>query len=259
MKIIAIANHKGGVGKTATTHALGAGLAQLGLRVLLVDIDPQSSLTAACGVEANGESLAEVLGGVAPGGLSLTDILLDVGNGDHLHLAPSDIALSINEPGLIQRYGRENLLKRELAKVVRGYDVALIDCPPSLGILTINALNAADTVVIPTQPQISDLRGLRLFLDTLRRLRGELNPDLLVMGILPTFVDERLLHHRDALQVMRDNGLPLFEVQIGRSVKVAEAAASGESVITYDPTNKQAENYRQLAKVVAEWLRNEQR
>lgn len=260
MKIIAIANHKGGVGKTATTHALGAGLAQLGQRVLLVDIDPQSSLTAACGVaDTNGESLAEVMGGVVAGTLSITNILLDVGDGNHLHLAPADIALSTNEPGLIQRYGRENLLKRELAKVARAYDVTLIDCPPSLGILTINALNAADSVLIPTQPQVSDLRGLRLFLDTLRRLRGELNPDLSVMGILPTFVNGRLLHHKDALQVMRDNGLPLFEVQIGRSVRVAEAAAAGESVVTYDPQNKQAENYKQLAKVVAAWLRNEQR
>ena len=259
MKIIAIANHKGGVGKTATTHALGAGLAQLGNRVLLVDVDPQSSLTGACGVDANGESLAEVLGGIEPGSLSLADILLDVGDDMHLHLAPADIALSPNELGMVQRFGREALLQHALATVDRGYNVCLIDCPPSLGVLTVNALKAASAVIIPTQPQISDLRGLRLFLDTVGRIRRKLNPKLEILGILVTFVDGRLIHHRDALGVMRESGLPLLDVQIGRSVRVAEAAAAGESIITYDPRNKQAKNYKQLAKVVDQWLKSARR
>ena len=259
MKTIAIANHKGGVGKTATTHALGSGLARLGNRVLLVDVDPQSSLTGACGAEANGASLAEVLGSVEPGRLSLTDILLDVGDGVHLHLAPADIALAPNELGMVQRFGRESLLQHTLAVVERGYDICLIDCPPSLGMLTVNALKAADAAIVPTQPQISDLRGLKLFLDTASRIRRELNPRLEILGILVTFLDGRLIHHQDALGVMRESGLPLFDVQIGRSVRVAEAAAAGESIITYDPSNKQARNYNRLAEVIDEWLERERR
>lgn len=263
MNIIAIGTQKGGVGKTATTHALGAGLAQLGHRVLLVDVDPQSSLTSACGIKAAGESLAEVFGSSEPGKLALTDIIYDVGEEDklHLHLAPSDIALATNEPGLINRYGRENILKNALTAVANEYDVCLIDCPPSLGILTINALSAAQVVLIPTQPQITDMRGLQLFLETLDAItkKGGINPHLKVLGVLVTFVDDRLLHHRDALKVMVESGFPLFKTQIGRSVKVAEAAASGSSIVTYDPENKQAENYRELAKEVDVWLKSAHR
>lgn len=258
MKTVAIANHKGGVGKTATTHALGAGLAQIGRKVLIVDIDPQSSLTAACDGQPNeGESLAEVLGGSVPGKLAILDILLEIN--ENLHLAPADIALSTNELGMVQRFGREALLARALAPVAGFYDMCLIDCPPSLGLLTINALRAADAVLIPTQPQISDLRGLRLFLDTISNIKQEINPELEILGILPTFVDGRLIHHQDALSAIQDGGLPLMDTQIGRSVRVAEAAAAGESIITYDPENKQAKNYQQLAREVDRWLRNEQR
>lgn len=259
MVTIAIANHKGGVGKTATTHALGAGLASLGRRVLLVDIDPQSSLTAAAGVEnAAGKSLAEVLGGAAPGHLSLTDILLDISDQETavLHLAPGDIQLSPNELGITQRIGRENILKKALAAVQRRYDVCLIDCPPALGMLTVNALTAADYAIVPTQPQISDLRGLRLFLDTVARIREEINPGLKILGVLLTFYDDRLIHHQDAVNVLQGQKIPLFEAKIGRSVRVAEAPAAGESILTYDPENKQAASYRQLADEVDQWLRN---
>ncbi|MCI0649939.1 MAG: ParA family protein [Chloroflexi bacterium] len=260
MRVIAIANHKGGVGKTASTHALGTALGELGQRVLLVDVDPQSSLTAACGVDtAANESLAEVLGGVAPGQLSLPDVLLDVGDGLPIHLVPADIALAPNELGMVQRYGRESLLQSALAAVSRTYDVCLIDCPPSLGLLTVNALRAATAVIIPTQPQISDLRGLKLFLDTIVQIRQEINPRLEILGILVTFLDSRLIHHQDALATMRGQGLPVFEVRIGRSVRVAEAAAAGESIVIYDPSNPQAENYRQLAKEIEKWLKSGQR
>lgn len=260
MKTIAIANHKGGVGKTATTHALGTGLARLGRRVLLVDVDPQSSLTNACGVQsADGESLADVLGGAEPGPLQLPQILLDVGDGLPLHLAPGDIDLSPNELGMVQRLGRENILANALQAVESVYDVCLIDCPPALSILTVNALNAADAVLIPTQPQISDLRGLRLFLDTVYRIRQDINPRLEILGVLVTFVDDRLIHHNDALNVMRESDLPLLQTQIGRSVRVAEAAAAGESIITYDEANKQAANYLALAEEVDTWLKNARR
>jgi chromosome partitioning protein len=246
----------------ATAINLSASLAALEKKVLLIDIDPQGSLTAAAGVgTAAGESLAEVLGGGEPGHLSLADILVDVSEDDTavLHLAPADIQLSPNELGMTQRMGRENILHRALATVDGRYDVCLIDCPPSLGILTVNALRAATVVLIPTQPQISDLRGLSLFLDTVDGIRAEINPRLEIMGILVTFYDGRLIHHQDAVTVLQERGLPLFETRIGRSVRVAEAPAAGESVVTYDPDNPQAGNYRQLADEVDEWLRKEQR
>jgi chromosome partitioning protein len=261
MKIIAIANHKGGVGKTATTHALGASLAGLGHRVLMVDADPQSSLTNACGVQAAGESLAEVLGGATMGLLPLGKVLLNVADveSSHLHLAPADIALSANELGLVQRIGREHVLKTALATVGNAYDICLIDCPPSLGMLTVNALAAAHLVIVPTQPQISDVRGLILFLETVSSIRAAINPNLKILGVLVTFYDGRTIHHRDAVQTLKDQGLPLFETMIGRSIRVAEAPAAGESVVTYDPQNPQAENYQQLAREVDTWLRSGQR
>lgn len=261
MKIIAIANHKGGVGKTATTHALGAALAALDYRVLLVDIDPQASLTAGAGVDAQGESMAEVMGDANPGRLPLTRILVDVSDipGKTMHLAPSDIALSLNERGIYQRLGRENILEKALDSVDGRYDICLIDCPPSLSILTINALRAATAVIIPTQPQISDLRGLKLFLDTVDAIRQEINPRLQIAGILVTFYDGRTIHHRDAIETLQAQDLPVFKTIIGRSIRVAEAPAAGESITTYDPDNAQAENYRQLAQEVKAWLKGEQK
>ncbi len=253
MQTIAIANHKGGVGKTATAHALGTALALgHGRNVLLVDIDPQSSLTGACGVEAGNDSLGDVLGGAKPGHIELQDIVKKLDEG--LYLAPSDLSLAATELGLVSRMGRENVLKKALATVDDYFDVALIDCPPSLGLLTVNALAAADAVLIPTQAQVVDLRGLSLFLDTLDRIRGELNPGLRTLGVLPTFYDRRLIHHREAIDAMVGAGLPLLPVRIGRSVRVAEAAAGGETVITYEPNNPQTSAYQELAEVVNEWL-----
>lgn len=256
MKTIAIANQKGGTGKSATTHALGAVLAsEYQRRVLMADIDPQSSLTEACAnIDTSGASLAEVLGGATPGSLSLKKIILEIS--DNLYLAPADLALAATELGLVSRMGRENVLKKALASMADTFDVALIDCPPSLSLLTVNALTAADAVLIPTQPQAVDLRGLRLFLSTLDNIRQELNPDLQTLGILPTFFDSRLTHHKEAIGAMERAGLPLMKVRIGRSVRVAEAAASGETVVTYEPKNPQAQAYRELAEEINQWLSN---
>jgi chromosome partitioning protein len=256
MRTLAIANHKGGVGKTATTQTLGAVLAgECARRVLLVDADPQASLTAACGVNGiEGHSLAEVMGAVQPGSLTLSQVLQELSPG--LFLAPGDIALAVTELGLVTRMGRETVMKRALASVAERFDVALIDCPPGLGSLTINALAAADAVLIPTQPQGADLRALRLFLDTVDRIH-ELNPGLQILGILPTFVDKRLTHHSNAIAAMQRAGLPVLPVTIGRSVRVAEAAAAGQDITHYAPDNPQADAYRQLAKVVEEWLKAE--
>lgn len=258
MRIIAIANQKGGTGKSATTHALGAVLAsELQRRVLMVDIDPQSSLTEASGVgDAEGVSLAEVLGGATPGKTKLQDIIVEVS--ENLFLAPADLALAATELGLASRMGRENVLKKALATVDDKFEVALIDCPPSLSLLTVNALTAADAVLIPTQPQAVDLRGLSLFLETLQNIRQELNPELETLGILPTFFDRRLTHHRDAIEAMERAELPVMQVKIGRSVRVAEAAASGETVVTFDPKNPQAQAYRELAEAINQWLNDKQ-
>jgi len=257
MRTIATANHKGGVGKTATVHALGTVLAERGTRVLMVDADPQSSLTGACGVsDVADRSLAEVLSTPGPTALPMKRIIRPLG--DCLHLAPADIALAATELMLVTRMGRENVLKKALAPIAAQYDLCLIDCPPSLGLLTVNALTAADAVLVPTQPQIVDLRGLRLFLDTLEQIRQELNPSLELLGILPTFCDHRLVHHQEALHAMEEAELPLLPVHVGRSIRVAEAASCGESVMTYAPENPQAQAYRYLAEEVEKWLENAQ-
>jgi chromosome partitioning protein len=254
MRTLAVANHKGGVGKTATAHALGTVLHARGLRVLLVDLDPQGSLTGSCGVgDAAGRSLAEVLGGATPGPLSLREVLRTLKPG--LALAPSDLALAGVELGLVSRLGRENVLRRCLRSVEAEFDLAILDCPPSLGLLTVNALTAAEALLIPTPPQAVDLRGLRLFWETVERIREELNPGLRVLGILPTFVDERLVHHREALAVLRAWGWPVLDVRVGRSVRVAEAAAVGESVVTYAPGHPPSRAFERLGEVVLRWYR----
>jgi len=256
MRILVIANQKGGVGKTATAHNLGAILAGDGLRVLLVDVDPQSSLTQVCRVgDVAGRSLAEVLGGAQPGRLPLAGAIVDLGGG--LAIAPADIALAAAELGLTSRLGREGVLKKALATVAGDYDLILIDCPPSLGLLTVGALVAADEILVPTQPLVVDLRGLRLFLQTVDQVRQELNPELETLGVLVTFFDGRLTHHKAAIETMQSAGLPLLPVYIGRSVRVAEAAGAGQSVAVYEPGNPQAANYRQLAEVVRAWLKKE--
>lgn len=258
MRVIAVANHKGGVGKTATTHTLGVALAtEFNQRVLLVDTDPQASLTGSCGVyDANGASLAEVLGGAVPGTVEVEEAIKPIL--PNLHLLPADIALAVTELGLVSRMNRDSVLRKQLEKVQQKYDVALIDCPPSLGMLTINALTAANGVLLPTQPQAIDLRGMKLFLETLEQVREELNPDIETIGVLVTFFDRRLLHHQDALSAMEGAGLPVLPVLIGRSVRIAEAAHEGESVLTYAPENPQANAYQELAKEVMKWLENGQ-
>ncbi len=252
VKVLSVANQKGGVGKTATAHNLGVILAN-GLRVLLVDTDPQASLTQALGVgDVAGRSLAEVLGGATPGNLSMASIIQDLGSG--LSLAPAGISLAATELGLTSRLGRENVLKKSLANL--DYDLCLIDCPPSLGLLTVGALVAADAVLVPTQPQAADLRGLRLFLETVDSIKTELNPDLKVLGVLVTFYDRRLLHHKAAVKALQDAEVPLLPVFIGRSVRVAEAAGVGQSVVDFSPKNKQAKKYRKLSEVIKSWVKD---
>lgn len=250
MITVAVANQKGGVGKTAVAHALGSELARRGRRVLLVDNDPQASLTAACGIEAAGASIADVYEGRRPA----EDTIRSVAPG--LDLLPSDIALAHTELVLIARLGRENVLVRALHPIGGRYDLALVDCPPALGMLTINALTAAAGVLIPVQPQAADLRGLRLFLATVEETRAELNPQLQIVGIVPTFHDPRLLHHAEAIDVMTGAGLPVTAARIGRSVRVAEAAAAEGSIVDFEPGHKISGQIAQLANEVIAWVEN---
>jgi chromosome partitioning protein len=246
-RIIAIANQKGGVGKTTTTLTLGAALVERGRSVLLVDLDPQSSLTIALGVNAASRSMYEVLGSTEPGTKSLREIVHQIT--PRFFLAPSDISLSRSEAGLMVRLGRESVLRKILANVRSDY--VLIDCLPSLGILTINALVASHEVIIPTVSEYLALRGIALFYQTMQEVRA-INPELKVRGILPTFYDSRLLHAREVLEAMRERGLPVFDVHVGRSIRFAEASLAGESILTYARNNPGAQAYRTLAEIVDE-------
>jgi len=253
MKVLAIANQKGGVGKTAAALNLGVALAnEHGCRVLLVDVDPQSSLTGAAGLAGLEPSLADVLGDASPGKVIMREIIQEIAL--NLWVCPADISMARTELGLVSRLGRENVLKKSLASVAESFDIAIIDCPPSLGLLTVAALVASDAVLIPAQPQAADLRGLRLFLGTLLDIQENLNPDLEILGVVMTFYDARLIHHVAALDAMRGAGVPVLDVTIGRSIRVADVIGESKPVIEFEPGNPRAQEYRQLSNDVNQWL-----
>ena len=208
-------------------------------------MDPQSSLTIALGVDGEEGNLHQVLGSTTPGAKSIRDIARQIA--PRFYLAPSDIALSRSEAGLMVRLGRESVLKKALQDV--RFDYVLIDCLPSLGILTVNALVAANEVIIPSTCEYLALRGIALFYQTLHEVQS-INSELRVLGILPTFYDSRLVHARDVLQAMKERGLPVFDVEVGRTVRFAEASLSGESILTYARDNPGTEAYRRLAEIV---------
>jgi len=253
MKTIAIANHKGGVGKTATCHNVAAILAkERGLKVLMLDLDPQASLTQSCGISDVEHSLANVLGNSNPGTMQMADIIITLKDG--LSLIPADIDLTLTELGMTSRIGRENILRKALTPISDKYDLCIIDCPPSLGLLSVSGLVASDAILTPTQPQAVDLRGLSLFLETLERIKADMGLNLELIGVLMTFYDDRLIHHKLAVEALKKAGLKLLPVQIGRSIRVAEASAAGEPIIIWEPNNPQTEKYRQVAQFVFQWL-----
>src|SRR6185295_11880404 len=241
-RVVAVANQKGGVAKTTTTHSLGAGLAELGERVLLVDLDPQACLTYSLGIDSDGldQSLHDVLAGRA----EAADVVVKSGD---LTALPSTIDLAGAEVHLMTRTGREHVLARALGPLVGEYDTVLIDCPPSLGVLTINGLTAADEVIVPLQCETLAHRGVGQFLRTITDVQQITNPDLKLLGALPTLYDSRTTHSRDVLLDVADRyDLPVLAPPIPRTVRFAEASASGASVLA-SRKNKGAHAYRELA------------
>lgn len=253
MKIIAVANQRMGVGKTAITLSLGMALSERGLRILMVDLDPQAALSAACGVEeAQGASLANVLGGSGPGTVEMRDILIEVYPGHNCYLAPADLELTLSELGLNFRIGRESVLEKALETVSKEFDLAVLDCPSALGMLAVNALNSAQAVLIPTRPEIADLRSIKLFLTVLERIKQEINPDLETLGVLVTYYNRELGPHKAAIKAMREAGLPLLTVGIEEGDHEIEDQVSEKSHpidIPGDPRTR-----TQLAKLVEQWL-----
>ena len=247
--IISIANQKGGVGKTTTTISLGAALAELGQRVLLVDFDPQGALSVGLGINSM-ELDATVYNLVLDRSTIFDDVVVKTGI-DGVELLPANIDLSAAEVVLVSEVAREQALKRTLTEVKQGYDYILIDCPPSLGLLTINALTASDTVIIPLECEFFALRGMALLVDTIQKVVDRLNPELEIQGIVPTMFDGRTLHSREVLARVREAfGDRLFSSTIPRTVRFAEAPVVGEPILTYAGDSKGAAAYRSLAREV---------
>jgi chromosome partitioning protein len=248
--VMSLANIRAGVGKTSLTLSLGTTLAERGHRVLLLDLDPQASLTVACGVEdAADANLSQVVGSTIPGRVGLWDILKEIVPKNYIFLAPADIALAHSEYGLIARMGREFVLSSTIKGVLGDFDFILIDCPSSLGLLTINGLAASDTILIPSQPYLSHMRGLWLFLGTMERIKREVNPELSLLGILLTYFNPSLPHHQSVLSTMRAGGLPILPVALDYEVGEDEELPS-MAATTYVPGSFQA--MKQLALLVEE-------
>ncbi len=255
-KIIAICNQKGGVGKTVTTVNLGIGLARQGKRVLLVDVDAQGSLTASLGYQHPDqleETLATVLGKI------IEDEPLEPSEGiihqkEGIDLLPANIDLAAMEVTLVNIMSRETILREYLKTVRDQYDVILLDCCPSLGMLTINALSAADEVLIPMQAHYLSLKGMEQLIRTIARVKRQINPKLTISGILITMADMRTTYSQGIMELLRDTyggRLKIFDTVIPRSIRAAETSAEGKSIFVHDPSGKVSAAYEALTMEVA--------
>ncbi len=248
-RIISMVNQKGGGGKTTSTVSLGAGLAGYGRRVLLVDFDPQGALSVALGVNAYELDLT-VYNLLTQPDCHVGDVIIPTVV-ENLDLLPSNIDLSAAEVQLVSEVGREHALSRVLAPIIDEYDVILIDCQPSLGLLTVNALAASQGVIIPMETEYFALRGVALLKDTIDKVISRINPDLQIIGVLATMYDPRTLHSREVLQTVRQAfGDSVFQTVISRTVKFPDSAVAGEPITTFAPTSSGANAYRQLAREV---------
>jgi chromosome partitioning protein len=248
-RIVALCNQKGGVGKTTSTINLGAALAEYGRRVLLVDFDPQGALSVGLGVQPHQlDRTAYNL--LMERNVAIDDILLKTAV-PGMDLLPSNIDLSAAEVQLVGEVAREQTLSRVLRPVVDEYDFVLIDCQPSLGLLTVNALTAANEVIVPLECEFFSLRGVALLIDTIDKVRERLNPTLKLAGILATMYDGRTLHGREVFaRVVEAFGDQVFDTVISRTVRFPETTVAGEPITTWAPTSAGAKAYRNLAREV---------
>jgi chromosome partitioning protein len=248
-RVIAMCNQKGGVGKTTTTINLGAALAECGRRVLLVDFDPQGALSVGLGVNTHELDLT-VYNLLMQRGVTVDDILIKT-NVAGLDLLPSNIDLSAAEVQLVNEVAREMTLQRVLRPIIDEYDYILIDCQPSLGLLTINALTAAHGVVVPLECEFFSLRGLALLIDTVEKVKERLNPDLELDGVLATMYDARTTHNKQVLaRVVEAFGDKVYDTVIARTVRFPETTVAGEPITTWAPGSSGARAYRSLAREV---------
>ena len=254
-KVIALANQKGGVAKTTSTVNLGVGLANQGHRVLLIDADPQGSLTISLGVKNPDDldaSLATVMDAVIDE-LLITENLGIIHHEEGVDLMPANIELSCMETGLFNIMSREYVLKNYIDKVRHNYDFVIIDCMPSLGMMTINALVAADSVIIPSQPSFLSTKGLNLLLHSISKVKRSINPKLSIDGILLTMVDNRTNNAKDIINSLRSGvgqNIKVFDTEIPHSVRAAECSLTGKSIFSHDKGGKVAEAYENLVKEV---------
>ena len=241
--VLAVANQKGGVAKTTTTHTLGVALARAGQRVLLVDLDPQACLTFSLGIDPDGlaVSVHDVLTGRTPAEEALVE-------SEPVTVLPARIDLAGAEQLLLTRTGREHMLARALAPHADEFDFVLVDCPPTLGVLTVNALTAANGVVIPLQCEALSHRGVAQLLETIHDVREYTNPGLEVRGIVATMFDSRTRHSREVIDDVRERfGLTVFDPPIPKSVRFAEAPSFGRCIIEHAPNSPGARAYEAIA------------
>ena len=248
-RVIAMCNQKGGVGKTTTTINLGAALAEHGRKVLLVDFDPQGSLSVGLGLNPHDMEVS-VYNLLLEPGVRIEDVLVPTGV-EGMDLLPSNIDLSAAEVQLVHEVAREQTLQRVLGPAIADYDVILIDCQPSLGLLTVNALTASDGVIVPLECEYFALRGVALLKTTIDKVRERLNPKLTIDGVLGTMYDGRTLHGREVMErLVQAWGDTVFHTVIRRTVKFSDSTVAGEPITTYAGDSAGAEAYRQLAREV---------
>lgn len=244
-KVIVFANQKGGVAKTTTTLNLAVAFAERGHRVLCVDMDPQGNLTMSQGIDPDG--LEQSMFDVLVHGLPIREVIRK----REIDVACASIDLAGAEIAMSTMIGRERALEKAFRPIREDYDFICIDTPPSLGLLTINALTAADKVIVPVQCEYLSMRGLIQLQNTLAMIRENLNPDVEIEGILPTLMDSRTVHAKEAIEILEENfGDRVFASRIKKTVRFAEAPVKGMSVLKYEPDGTAAQSYRDLAKEV---------